>query len=75
MLERGIYILDTDCFEVGWPMTDYLTPWIQSQHKLPQLSPGAPETILQILNIVLKRLAYPEWCEIEVEPDDDQRNY
>ena len=26
--EKAIYILDTDCLEVGWPMIDFLTPWI-----------------------------------------------
>ena len=28
LLEKAIAILDTDCFEVGWPMIDFLTPWI-----------------------------------------------
>ena len=27
------------------------------------------------MNTVLKRIAFPEWCEIEVEPDDIQNNY
>ena len=27
------------------------------------------------MNTVLKRIAFPEWCEIEVEPDDVQNNY
>ena len=39
---------------------------------LPQ---GVGEGILQIMSVVLKRIAYPEWCEIELEPDDRQEDY
>ena len=28
LLDKATYILDTDCLEVGWPMIDFLTPWI-----------------------------------------------
>ncbi len=28
LIDKAIYILDTDCLEVGWPMIDFLTPWI-----------------------------------------------
>lgn len=24
---------------------------------------------------MLKRIAFPEWCEIEIEADDEQHNY
>ena len=75
LIDKAIYILDTDCLEVGWPMIDFLTPWIQSKYKLSELPPGVGEKILQIFNIVLKRMAYPEWCEIEIEADDEQVDY
>ena len=75
LLEKAIYILDTDCLEVGWPMIDFLTPWIQSHFKLDELPPGVGESILQILNIVLKRIGYPTWCDIDVEADDLQVDY
>ena len=67
--------MDTDCLEVGWPMIDFLTPWIQSHYKMEQLPPGAGERILQIMSIVLKRMAYPSWIEIDVDADDDQTDY
>jgi len=75
LLEKAIQILDTDCLSVGWPMIDFLTPWIQSHYKMEELPPGVGEKILQIFDIVLKRMAYPEWCEIEVDPDDAQLDY
>ena len=75
MLEKGISILDTDCLEVGWPMVDYLTTWIQRHHKLEQLEPGVGEQMLGIFNIVLKRVGYPEWCAIDIQPDDAQSDY
>jgi len=28
LISKAISILDTDCMEVGWPMIDFLTPWI-----------------------------------------------
>ena len=28
-----------------------------------------------LAQVVLKRLAFPEWCEVEIDPDDDQQNY
>ena len=31
--------------------------------------------MLQILDVVIKRMAYPEWCEIAIEADDAQSNY
>ena len=68
-------ILNTDCLEVGWPMIDFLTPWIQSHYKMDQLPPGVDQKILQILDIVLRRMAYPAWCEVEVDPDDAQSDY
>ena len=71
LLEKAIYILDTDCMEVGWPMIDFLTPWVQSHYKMfDQLPAGVGEKILHIFEIVIKRIAFPEWCEIEIEPDD-----
>jgi len=30
---------------------------------------------MKILDIVLKRMAFPEWCEIEIDPDDAQNDY
>ena len=75
LLEKAMSILDTDCLEVGWPMIDYLTPWIQSHYKMEVLPEGAGEHILQIFDIVLRRIAYPEWCETEVDPDDLQEDY
>ena len=32
-------------------------------------------TIAQILEIVIKRYAFPEWCDVQVEPDDTQTEY
>lgn len=75
LLEKAIYILDTDCLEVGWPMIDFLTPWIQSHFKLHELPAGVGDVILSILNIVIKRIGYPEWCDVEVDPDDLQVDY
>lgn len=56
-------------------MVDFLTDWIQSHYKLDELPPGVAQGILQIFGIVLKRIAYPEWCEIDIEPDDRQEDY
>ena len=75
LIEKGTSLLDTDRLEIGYPMVDLLVSWIQSHIKMPQLPPGVGEMILQILNILLKRVAFPDWCEIEVEPDDAQREY
>ena len=36
-----------------------------------ELPAGTSERILQILDITFKRIAYPEWCDIDIEPDDD----
>ena len=44
--EKAIYILDTDCLEVGWPMIDFLTPWIQGHFKLDELPAGVGESII-----------------------------
>jgi hypothetical protein len=43
LLEKAIYMLDTDCLEVGWPMIDLLTEWIQSHYKLDELPFGTGE--------------------------------
>jgi hypothetical protein len=75
LLDKAIQMLDTDCLEVGWPMIDLLTEWIQSHYKMEELPSGTGELILQIFNIVLKRIAFPEWCEIDIEPDDRQEDY
>lgn len=36
-----------------------------------ELPAGVGDRILQICDIVLKRIAFPEWCEIEIDPDDE----
>lgn len=28
-----------------------------------------------LCQVVIKRLAFPEWCAVEVDPDDEQENY
>ena len=29
----------------------------------------------QMLEVVIRRLAFPEWCEVNIEPDDSQSEY
>ena len=46
MIGKAIYILDTDCMDVGWPMVDFLTKWIQSHYMVAELPVGTGEKIL-----------------------------
>ena len=69
-------MLDTDCKEVGCPMIEFVNPWVQSHYKMTdQLPEGVGQKILDIFEIVLKRVAFPKWCELEIEPDDLQNDY
>ena len=34
LVSKAISVLDTDCMNVGWPMIDFLTPWVQSHYKM-----------------------------------------
>lgn len=29
----------------------------------------------QLLDVIIRRLAFPDWCEVNVEPDDSQTEY
>jgi hypothetical protein len=33
------------------------------------------EQYSKLFDVVVKRIAFPEWCEIELDPDDDQIDY
>lgn len=77
LIEKSMELFDTDCIEIGVPMIEFLTEWIQSINKNPsrELTQQVGENILKILNIIIKRVAYPSWCDIEIEADDLQIEY
>ena len=29
----------------------------------------------QLLEVVIRRFAFPDWCEVNVQPDDNQSEY
>ena len=29
----------------------------------------------QMLDVVILRIAYPDWCDVNIDPDDNQRDY
>ena len=31
--------------------------------------------MVQMLEVVIRRVPYPEWCEVDVEADDSQAEY
>ena len=31
--------------------------------------------MMELLEVVIRRLAFPDWCEVNVEPDDEQSEY
>lgn len=75
LVKKGMELLNTDKLEVCWPMIDFLTPWIAANQKQLEVKPEALQIMVQMLEVVIRRVAYPEWCEVDVEPDDSQAEY
>ena len=75
LLDKAIEWLDTDKLTIGWPLVEYLHAWIQSCRSMPVLDEYITLRMNYLAQVVVKRLAYPAWCEVEVDPDDDQQNY
>lgn len=48
---------------------------MQSRQKLANVPTEDLQVMAQILETVIKRYAFPSWCEVSVEPDDDQIEY
>ena len=39
------------------------------------MPPEELPAMMNMLETVIKRYAFPSWCEVEVEPDDEQTAY
>ena len=48
---------------------------MQSRQKLANVPTEDLQVMAPILETVIKRYAFPSWCEVTVEPDDDQIEY
>ena len=75
LIQKGIELLNSDKLEVMWPMIDFLTPWIQANYKQLEVKLEALEVMKQLLEVCIRRLAFPDWCEVNVNPDDSQSEY
>ena len=75
LVAKSLELLDTDQAEVGWPMVDFLAPWVQTRQKMQEVQPEDLQVMATMLEAVIKRYAFPSWCEVEVEPDDSQAEY
>ena len=75
LVDKAIDLLDTDKCEVGFPAVDFLTNYVSQFTNKEQLEQQVVERLCKITDIMFSRLAYPEWVEIDIDPDDDQMEY
>ena len=75
MVTKALELLDTDRLDIAWPIVDFIVPWVQTRSKLQEVPPEELQVMLNMLETVIKRYAFPSWCEVEVEPDDEQTAY
>ena len=72
---KAIDLLDTDKCEIGFPVIDFLTNWVSTFNNKEEFPEEVCQAFIQITDLVFKRLAFPEWIEINIEPDDEQVEY
>ena len=70
-------MLDTDCTDVGTPAVSFLSDWLSCINKFNSSADAQnfiatqQNNIHLTMDIVVKRIAYPDWCDIDNFDDDD----
>ena len=49
--------------------------WVQAHVKLPEISPEVAQKMNQILEVLVKRVAFPRWASLEIEPEEKEAEY
>ena len=49
--------------------------WVQACQKKQEVPNEELQVMAAMLEALIKRYAFPSWCEVDVEPDDDQTEY
>ena len=76
LLTKAIDFLDSGKPQVGKPIVQFLIHWVNAHNKITdQIDPTVLDRFTQILQIVFKRFAYPDWCELQVEPEEREADY
>jgi hypothetical protein len=75
LLQKSLYLLDCDKPMIGSPLAEFLIYWVQAHAKLPELDPNVLLKMQQTLQLVIKRIAFPKWCTLSMEPDERESEY
>ena len=71
----SIYLFDTDKPTVSRPVLELIVYWVQAHAKMPEVPQDVMQKMALTLEVVIKRLAFPSWATLDVEPDEREAEY
>lgn len=75
LLQKSLYLFDTDKPAIGRPVLELFVYWVQAHAKLTEISADVLQKMAQALQVLIKRLAFPAWASLDVEPDEREAEY
>jgi len=75
LLSKALELFDCDKPDIGRPLLEFLTHWVGAHAKLDALSEDIGRRMLVLIQIVGKRIRYPNWVCLEnlISEDAEER--
>lgn len=65
LLNKALELFDCDKPDIGRPLLEFYTHWVGAHSKLDALPEEVGQRMMALLDIVGRRIAYPNWCSLE----------